>query len=370
MPPLVINGVEIKSAEPVVGASEIETLLMDNDAKFRNSGPKEKVSSQTMMKEADDGIQMLKTSPIVKAVTPDRDALMALAAKRGIEWDDDIPNRVETYFASDERVDRHGDIVKQSWDFGNFSKNPLLLWSHNWEQPPIGTQLDWSVETRMDKEYEGPALRLLSLFASDDTSVFAGDIMRLVKSGILKTGSVGFYPLELLDVKDDKEREELGLGRWGVVVGKSELVEFSPTSVPANTGAHRVLSMAKSQGILQEADHLLLRRARQAELVMLGLQDMVKREDERWREMWKTLYPEADVKPLEDQQEEASLREQLAELQSQVNVLSKGLEDVQETQDGILAGLLTSKGNDNDLGQEDPFAAALVKSLAGSEDED
>lgn len=370
--PLIINDVEIKSAELVEGQSQIETLLMDKDLGFRKGSPTNRVSSQTVLKEADEGIQMLKAVEFTKAELPSAEELKKLVAKRGMEWDEDIPNRVENYYASDERVDRHGDIVRQKWDFKNFVKNPLLLWSHNWSDPPIGSQLDWKVVNRSDADYKGPALQLLSLFASQETYALAADIMRLVKTGILKTGSVGFYPIEILDVKDSKEREKLGLGRWGVIVNKSELVEFSPTSVPANPGAHRLLSMAKSAGGLKPEDHMLLRTARQIELVTLGLEDMAKREDERWCDIWKNLFPDAEVGPIkesgskQDGQSFEDLTNSVAELQSQIEVLTRGQSDLQEVTDGILANLSGFKGQE--APEDDPFVFALASIVPDEEE--
>lgn len=46
--------------------------------------------------------------------------------------------------------------------------------------------------------------------------------------------SVGFLPRKVIRIEDDKERGKLGLGRWGMLVVSSELLEVSKAPLPAN----------------------------------------------------------------------------------------------------------------------------------------
>ncbi len=117
-----------------------------------------------------------------KAMTEEQ--LRELAAARDIPWDESYKDRVVAYWLSDERVDGHGDITLQNWIFDDFENNPVLVYDHMWELPPIGAALDWTVQTRKDGQYSGPALRTLSLFATADQWEWAGTVFNLVKARV------------------------------------------------------------------------------------------------------------------------------------------------------------------------------------------
>lgn len=176
-----------------------------------------------------------------------------LAQSRGIKWRDSMAGRVVPYYASDERVDRHGDIVRQHWDLANFAKNSLVLYAHDWNVPPLGASIFEQVVERSDPDYAGPALWLLALLS--DSWEWGVQISNLVLDGFLKSGSVGFFPRVIINIEDKDERMGLGLGPWGAVIGDedhpSELVEWTIATVPANPGAHiATLAGMKSAGRL------------------------------------------------------------------------------------------------------------------------
>jgi hypothetical protein len=200
-----------------------------------------------------------ETGPVDLRV-PDLDSVKSLVSARGMEWRDEYKDRVIPYFASDERVDGHGDIVRQSWIMDEFEKNSPMPYSHEWFAPPIGRSIDWRVVQRNEPDYTGDALWLLALFATKDDWEWADTIFRLVKSGFLPSGSVGFWSAKVIDVKDDDERAELGLGRWGLVFEENHLLEYSPTTIPANAGAHTIARSLPGQAKnLQPHDVTMLR---------------------------------------------------------------------------------------------------------------
>lgn len=192
----------------------------------------------------------------------------ALAAERGVPWREEYAGRLVHYWASDERVDGHGDIVRQDWRFDLFKDNPAMPYSHRWEDPTIGTHLDWKVLKRSDANYKGPALALLSLFATAEQSEFADSIFRLVSAKMLRAGSVGFSPGRVIWVEDKEERNKLGLGNWGYVLEDNMLLEFSPTTLGANPGAGvmNALAAAKSRGIVRASEFQVLRELRRREV--------------------------------------------------------------------------------------------------------
>lgn len=115
---------------------------------------------------------------------------------------------------STDSEDRHGDIVKQSWVLKNFKKNPVVVDSHKYDSifhilgsmPKIGVR-----EGALKGEIEFNTVSFEGFMAE-----------KMVEKGFVNAGSVGFIPLEF----DEKGN-----------ISKSELLEFSLVSVPANPEA-------------------------------------------------------------------------------------------------------------------------------------
>lgn len=112
------------------------------------------------------------------------------------------------------KEDRHGEVVKQNWQLKNFKNNPVVLDSHNYnsifhilgKMPKIGVK---------DGNLQGDIQ-----FATMTFEGFMAE--KMVEAGFVNTGSVGFIPLEFSDKGE---------------IEKSELLEFSLVSVPANAEA-------------------------------------------------------------------------------------------------------------------------------------
>jgi len=139
---------------------------------------------------------------------------------------DGITMKVETFFTkgesdnryhavfSSEIVDRHGEIVFQNFDLKPFKKNPVYLDSHNYSsiEHIIGKIVGMKVK---DGQLQGDVV-----FALDNPKGLLA--MKLVEGGFLNTSSIGFIPLDF----DEKGN-----------ITKSELLEISGVSVPANAEA-------------------------------------------------------------------------------------------------------------------------------------
>lgn len=148
--------------------------------------------------------------------------------------------RTRRYVYSDERVDRHGDVIlAKGWDVDEFAKvRGPILWGHNHGAPPIGL-------SSRPKRAEIDGVKSLIgdvTFAEAEVNPDADLIFRLVEAGFLKTGSVGFRPRDAKygDEISDKERERYGLSKYGMLYTAQELLEFSIVSVPANPGAREI----------------------------------------------------------------------------------------------------------------------------------
>lgn len=145
---------------------------------------------------------------------------------------------------SDESVDRMGDIIRVAgWDLRNFARNNILLLGHDSYGTPIGTVQNVRKATG---DTGSPALVGEAVFASNESEK-AAQAYRLARSGVYKSGSVGFLPKRISVIDSPEERAKLGLGKWGVVYEEQELLEFSIVSVPANPNA--VQMALESKGI-------------------------------------------------------------------------------------------------------------------------
>lgn len=122
----------------------------------------------------------------------------------------------KTYHAvfSSDTEDRHGEIVFQDFDLKAYKKNPVYLDSHNYDsiEHIIGRVAPLSVK---DGKLQGDIE-----FATDNPKGALAE--KLADKGFLNTSSIGFIPKQF----DDKGN-----------ILKSEMLEISAVSVPANADA-------------------------------------------------------------------------------------------------------------------------------------
>ena len=136
-------------------------------------------------------------------------------------------SRTIRFIASNEEVDRYGDIVRAAgWKLDNFKKNPVLLYGHMSRNLPIGKVTNIGVE--------GTQLMADAEFMSAELSAEADSIYRMVKGGFLNAVSVGFMPTKQPnDIKDPETNKWTG----GYEFVEQELLELSVVPVPAVPGA-------------------------------------------------------------------------------------------------------------------------------------
>jgi len=289
----------IRSARVLTDSDEVARYMTEINGK---SDARKRVD---FAQNEDDGrLQVYKSQPGAifdmpsQFTMPGLDVLKKMADGISLPWDDGYSDRVIPWWASDERPDRHGDIVEQSWNFDDFKSNPVLLDEHAWDLPPIGNVLNWQVLNRNDGAYSGPSLLLLCLFATAEQSAVADTIFRLARAKILRTGSVGFYPSSTIIVDDDAERTKLGLGRFGLIFQNNNLIEFSTATVPANAGALQLMSAARRSGLLRPADIITLRESQRRSMLRRGVSN------QKWKMadmgqilFWKTFFPDVNLEP-------------------------------------------------------------------------
>jgi HK97 family phage prohead protease len=144
------------------------------------------------------------------------------------------PDGTYEYVASDETVDRYGDIIRVSgWDLKNYRKNPVVLFSHQ-KDNPVGTASKVWIE--------GTKLMVRIKMADEGTSPFIDTLRKLLAQKIVRAVSVGFLPTtEPNYMRDPKTDHIVGFEYVG-----QELLENSLVTVPANPAA---LQLAKSMNI-------------------------------------------------------------------------------------------------------------------------
>ena len=165
---------------------------------MRNAG---KVSSEEVSRRPPAGAILLRASA--------RGEPLAAASGRSV-----------TFVASDPSVGRDMHTIQPgAWQTANFLRNPVFLWSHRADEPPIG---------RVTNLYTTARARLMAAveYAERDAYPFADTIDQLVKQGFLSAVSTGWIPLEW---KAARDRSRPG----GLDFTLVELLELSQVPVPA-----------------------------------------------------------------------------------------------------------------------------------------
>ena len=152
-----------------------------------------------------------------------------------------------TWVISDESVNRGGDILRQNWELENYLKNPVVLWGHG-----MGTDSEADVPIAKMPSVKVQGTRTVGkvTFAVEEYPR-AAQVYRLARGGYVNAGSPGFIPKKITTEYDEEERAKLGLGRYGVVFERAELLEFSICAVPQNPNAIR---QAVQAGTVQGGD--------------------------------------------------------------------------------------------------------------------
>lgn len=148
-----------------------------------------------------------------------------------------------SFLASTAAVDRQGDSIDQAgWDLGNYMKNPVMLWAHDYSSLPVARAESITVDPM--KGLVGTAV-----FAPAEGNPFAEQLKVMVQEGFVSALSVGFIPKE----------------RNGNIITKSELLEISFVPVPANQEALMLAAKSlKSKGFAEEAVDKFLTEIREA----------------------------------------------------------------------------------------------------------
>ena len=148
----------------------------------------------------------------------DAPTIKRFVVSRAITPNEDRPI---TFVASDETVDRMGDVVRaDGWDLTAYKRNPVFLWAHDYGRTPIGRSEWIGVD-------DG---RLLATVEFAPTE-FAKEVETLYRQRFLRAVSVGFRAKAFTFRKGPHGAIE------GIEYTKQELLEISAVPVPANPQA-------------------------------------------------------------------------------------------------------------------------------------
>ena len=166
----------------------------------------------------------------------------SLCAKAGVNYLDGYENRVLEYTITNETTDRYGDIVRaKGVGLNNYRKNPVMNFVHDNSTFPVGNTI------KIWHDGGSNSVKAWGLFADDrvDRTGVADTTFKFASNGFMKACSIGFMPVESKRPDNEEDRVKSGLGPMGVEFIKSDLLEWSPCSVPANPDALQN-SVAKS----------------------------------------------------------------------------------------------------------------------------
>ncbi len=154
-----------------------------------------------------------------------------------------VERRSFTITVSTSDVDRFGDVVVQEkLDTENFDKNPVILWSHQMQNLPIGRcEQHWT-----EKDGSVTKTRMRIKMADHE---FAAQVFDLVRDGFLKSASIGFLPRETEEIPQDKDRKH-ELFHTPTKFLESELIETSLCNVPANASCLTAMKSMVENGRL------------------------------------------------------------------------------------------------------------------------
>lgn len=155
-----------------------------------------------------------------------------------------------SYVASTDAIDRYGDVVSQNWDLLAYKNNPVILWNHDQMAPPIGRATSVEVQDgqlMIDVEF-------------DMADPHAAMIARKAQAGFINAVSVGFQPIEMTQ-RSELPKDHKAYGPEGVFYQRSELLELSVVTVPANGQATaaiaaKSLSFTDLEGIFEKRSRL------------------------------------------------------------------------------------------------------------------
>ena len=152
---------------------------------------------------------------------------MAFAVRYLEEDKSERDENVLSFIASTDRADRYGDVIEQSgWELDSYKANPVVLFGHDHNSLPIG-------KGAVRQTPEGLVIDVT--FDMEDPR--AAEIAGKAERGFLNAVSVGFTPLKAISRANLTKDHYAYSDEGGSYFEKSELLEVSIVTIPANADA-------------------------------------------------------------------------------------------------------------------------------------
>lgn len=114
--------------------------------------------------------------------------------------------------------------------FDNYLRNPVVMWAHDYSQPPIARAV--SIEPtgphRIESTFEFPPAGAYA---------FADTVATLWRAGFINGASIGFDPITFSE--DADRASEPPTGEHPTIITEWEMYEFSIVPIPRDAGALR-----------------------------------------------------------------------------------------------------------------------------------
>ena len=153
---------------------------------------------------------------------PDKQFRQFIATKEKTEEENTAIAAIST-----DAIDRDKEVIlPKGVDFENYNKNPVVLWAHTYNEPPIG-KAQW---VKQGRKY------IKAKWEWADT-VKAQEIKQLWDGGFLNAVSVGFIANKSHEPTPAEIKKNPEWSTVYKIVDEWELLEFSIVPVPANPEA-------------------------------------------------------------------------------------------------------------------------------------
>ena len=153
------------------------------------------------------------------------------------------------FVASTATPDRYGDVVDQKgWDLSAYNRNPVVLFNHNPTQMPIGKGKAYVENEQLMLEVE-----------FDQKDEMAKTIEQKVRDGYISAVSVGFQPSKTI-LRSALPADHPYHGKSGNYFQKSELLEVSIVTIPANNEATLSKNFSREIGLADVARSLIINK--------------------------------------------------------------------------------------------------------------
>ena len=216
-----------------------------------------------------------------------------------------------SFIASTSAVDRYGDVIDQNgWSLESYKSNAIVLFNHDASELPIAKGsvdvVDGNLMIDIDFDMKDPR---------------AAEIGRKTRDGYLNAVSVGFNPIESVK-RSDLPEDHFAKGADGMFFLKSELLEVSVVTIPANSeavAAKQFSNSAEERVFRRIAKHILDIIEEEERFIVYYAKEP-KEEDEVIEEEEEELdeeYEEGYSDDSEDEEEEKYLKTLLGEKPNQ-----------------------------------------------------